>query len=160
MLIYGNLNLSELELIKSYSIELYNFMSLSQANIPFNNNINIPINIQEYNISEYKENYFHSFIQNNELVFSSVFKPILDIYMGKKVFILIPSYLFYEDLIESLIKYYQNQYGTISYRVNTIEDFIYLMNSINTTEIINFDINGIYNFDIDRMRYMYNGHFV
>ena len=95
--------------------------------------------------------WYHNYIFSNDTVFIDFFSLIMHVYNGTNVYILInDSNEIYECVNESLIKLIQQRYGINSCRVAYIEDFY----SINDSEDQDFSIQGIYNFDLDRKRYL------
>lgn len=82
--------------------------------------------------------------------FVEFFSIIMHIYNGENVFVLIDdSNDVFNIITESVIKIIQQRYGINSLLVAEFDDVI-----IHETEDTDFSIQGLYNFDMDRIRYM------
>jgi len=89
---------------------------------------------------------YAKYIMETDSVFYEFMKIIISLYNGFDVFILTNRSGFYEDIIESLQKLIQQRYGIISNIINEPDDWNYVQESC-------FNINGLYNLDIDKERY-------
>ena len=117
---------------------LYNGMPIEELSNPMN----------DRSFDTWYINYIFS---PNSVAFVDFFSMIMHIYNGNKVFVLVHEYNDIFNIIkESLIKIIQQRYGINSYTVEDIEDTFFLKE----TEDQDFSIQGIYNFDADRRRYI------
>ena len=89
------------------------------------------------------------YIYCNDGVFFEFFsKVIYPFYSGINVYIMVHRGDIFDDITESVIKIIQQRYGYNPLFINEAADMEYL----NTND--NMSVVGIYNFDIDRNRYM------
>lgn len=91
---------------------------------------------------------YANYIIQNDVPFIELMKIIMTVYSGKNVIILSSKGNIYEFVAESLQKFIQQRYSLVSYIVNDLDDWQYVEDTM-------FDINGVYNLDIDKERFTY-----
>lgn len=91
--------------------------------------------------------YYHDYIFSNDNVFYEFMKIVMTIYYNKNIIILVTKDDFYSLVSESLMKILQQRYGLISNNINNIDDLNYVVEC-------EFTLNGIYNMDIDKERFV------
>lgn len=91
---------------------------------------------------------FAEIILNNDMNFISLFNIIQLLYAGENIFICISTGNILDCLNESLGKLIQQRYGYNYQMINEIND-------IDWYDDENFSIPGLYNFDLDRDRYIH-----
>lgn len=90
---------------------------------------------------------FANYIFSDDYRFKQFFSMIFPLYAGENVYILTSKTEFYDMLNESLMKIIQQRYGYIFNEVNNEDDIDYLKSG-------SFSIQGLYNLDIDKERYI------
>ena len=81
-------------------------------------------------------------------VFNELMKIMYSLYYGNDVYLLVTrDGGYYDILTESILKFIQQRYGYDAYILNDLEDIQYV-------EKGEFNIYGLYNFDIDNKRYV------
>lgn len=129
---------------------IFNFSSLKEGFSKLNliqacNQIPYSIESKEFDIEFAK-----LLLEDN--YFIDLMKIIIPIYYGKNIFLLIDNNSNYSIVAESLQKFIQERYGLLSYIIYDAQDFLDIYNrAIDETE---FSINGLYNLDIDKNRYI------
>lgn len=103
---------------------------------------NIDINNPEFDKA------FASIMINNDDNFLSLFNIIQLLYSGENIFICISTGNILDCLNESLAKLIQQRYGYNYQMINEIND-------IDWYDDANFSVLGLYNFDLDRDRYIH-----
>lgn len=97
---------------------------------------------------------YANFLLNDNNAFHDLMQIILNLYDGKRIYIIYNIDDEYNDLIaESLLKFIQQRYGYNYCIVQSYEDLDFI---ISNNTISNFTINGIYNLDLDKKRYIEN----
>ena len=91
---------------------------------------------------------FAEIMLNNDMNFISLFNIIQLLYAGENIFICISTGNILDCLNESLGKLIQQRYGYNYQMINEIDD-------IDWYDDENFSIPGLYNFDLDRDRYIH-----
>lgn len=91
---------------------------------------------------------FAEIMLNNDMNFISLFNIIQLLYAGENIFICISTGNILDCLNESLGKLIQQRYGYNYQMINEIND-------IDWYDDENFSIPGLYNFDLDRDRYIH-----
>lgn len=92
-----------------------------------------------------------NYIFGNDAVFFEFFSKIMyPFYSGLNVLVAVTLEEPFASITESIIKLIQQRYGYNCAYINEAEDLLYLQNSVDAT----MDINGVYNFDIDKQRYL------
>lgn len=91
---------------------------------------------------------YANYILQNDIPFMELMKIIMTIYSGNNVIILSSKGNIYEFVAESLQKFIQQRYSLVSYIVNDLDDWQYVEDTM-------FDINGVYNLDLDKERFTY-----
>lgn len=94
---------------------------------------------------------YANYILNNDFVFLNFFEIIYALYNNLDVYIVISNDDWSENLIESLMKLIQQRYGYNGARINSFEDYLFLLNS-NDSGFGTFDFY-IKNLDEDKERY-------
>lgn len=94
---------------------------------------------------------YANYILNNDFVFLNFFEIIYALYINLDVYIVISNDDWSENLIESLMKLIQQRYGYNGARINSFEDYLFLLNS-NDSGFGTFDFY-IKNLDEDKERY-------
>lgn len=110
-------------------------------------NILPPSNIS-YNEEKGFDMNYASYLMSDEAFFEFFGKVIMPIYDGYDVYIVVTRNGMFDAIEESLQKFIQQRYGINSYIVNSIDDYI-------MEDITSFSIQGLYNLDIDKDRYIY-----
>ncbi len=91
---------------------------------------------------------FAEIMLNNDMNFISLFNIIQLLYAGENIFICISTGNILDCLNESLGKLIQQRYGYNYQMINEINDIDWYNDE-------NFSIPGLYNFDLDRDRYIH-----
>ena len=110
-----------------------------------------PNELGKYLDRDFDISYFNYIFQNDN-VFKEFFSIIYEIYINNDVFIIVDESMDWsENIAESLFKVIQQRYGYNAYRVNSLNDYLWIKNSDSLPQ---FNPHwGIYNLDIDRQRY-------
>lgn len=106
--------------------------------------VNIPVN--QYTDQEF-DNAYASYLMNNDNVFIRFFNLIIELHMGNNIFLISNNTTAYINLPESLMKFIQQRYGFNGCVCEEPEDIFYAKES-------SFTIEGLFNFDSDRARYL------
>jgi hypothetical protein len=95
---------------------------------------------------------YFNYIFQNDNVFMEFFGIIYELYINNNMFIVVDeSEDWSENIAESLFKAIQQRYGYNAYRVNSQQDYLWIMDSSSPPQ---FNPEwGIYNLDIDKDRY-------
>ena len=110
-----------------------------------------PNDLGKYLDRDFDIAYFNYIFQNDN-VFMEFFSIVYELYINNDIFIIVDEAMDWsENIAESLFKAIQQRYGYNAYRVNSLEDYLYIKNS-NIFPQFNPQW-GIYNLDIDRQRY-------
>lgn len=97
---------------------------------------------------------YANFLLNNDVAFYDLMQIVLNLYDGRNIYILYNIDDDYNELIaESLLKFIQQRYGYNYYIIQSYEDLDFIISNDTNS---NFTINGIYNLDIDKKRYIEN----
>lgn len=91
--------------------------------------------------------YYSQHIFSNDAIFYEFMKIIMSLYYGNNVFIIIGEDETSELVSESLQKLIQARYGVSAYFINEYEDYKYVEDGY-------MHVNGVYNLDIDKERYV------
>ena len=94
---------------------------------------------------------YANFIMGNNDAFIELYTLMLQLQLGKDIFILVSDTDWTENLVESLFKFIQQRYGYDGIRINNEEDYNHFKDKV-------YDFNtgyGLYNLDSDRDRYSY-----
>lgn len=91
---------------------------------------------------------YANYILENENVFYEFMKIIMSLYYDLITVILVDKSDIYEPINESLMKFIQQRYGLICNSINYIEDWECIQDS-------EFSIQGLYNLDLDKERFVY-----
>jgi hypothetical protein len=90
-----------------------------------------------------------NYIYNSDVIFFEFFSKIIyPFYCGLDIVIIVHSGGIYDEVTESVMKIIQQRYGYNCSQVITEDDLDYIDRDSS------MDINGIYNFDIDKQRYL------
>jgi hypothetical protein len=93
---------------------------------------------------------YSNYLMMNEDIFFEFFQKVLyPLYNGYNVYLITTRNIFYDRIIESLIKFIQQRYGYLGYILGSPDDIEYI-NPDN-----GFSINGLYNLDIDKNKFSY-----
>lgn len=90
--------------------------------------------------------FFLEFIFNNRKSFVDFIRPIYDMYLGFNVYVLVGDGEFNNNFTEFMIKLIQQRYGFTPYYINEESD-------LELVQEVNFSIEGLYNFDMDKIRW-------
>lgn len=96
---------------------------------------------------------YADYILTNDFAFTNMFSIVNFLYLGRDVLLLFSDFNYSNDLAQSLLKLIQQRYGYNGYKINTIEDYEFALNSIHNGEF-NPDY-GLANLDIDKERFAY-----
>lgn len=144
---YSYKNLPNKDKFKVYNLSSY-FQYGLYLNIipPVQNNVTMEL----FKNPEYDDQFTKYFIQyifmNNEKFFS-FFRMIYDLYSGINVFVLVDRTESMDIITETFIKIIQERYGICSYLINEPDD-------LNGNEVSDISIEGLYNLDQDKMRWI------
>lgn len=144
MLLVGRVNILNIVIQNIPNLFVYNLSSLLEG--PVKLNIAPPYNISfdERTLDiEYAK-----YLMMDDNAFISLMEFMFHIYNGENVLILIGDDDIHEYAIESLQKFIQQRYGILSYNIQSEEDIHGL------TDLSIFNLNGVYNFDLDKKRYI------
>jgi hypothetical protein len=109
-------------------------------------NLLVPSGIGYYDGYEFDVAYMNYIFGNNE-VFTQFFQIVMNLYMGKDVYIITDDELWSENLVESLMKLIQQRYGYNCCRINSYEDYTNMKDG-------KFDPGwGLANLDADKERF-------
>lgn len=100
-----------------------------------------------YNDEKVFDMNYANYIMNDDAKFLNFMKIMFPIFDGMDVYILISNNPMFEFISDSLQKFIQQRYGYISNIISSQEDWECVQDS-------NFTLNGIYNFDIDKERFL------
>ncbi len=115
-------------------------------------NLLVPSGIGYYDGLEFDIAYMNYIFSNND-VFAQFFMIIMNLYLGKDVYIITDDENWSENLAESLFKLIQQRYGYNGARIDSPEDYISLKNSKNSGK---FDPGyGLANLDGDKERFSF-----
>lgn len=95
---------------------------------------------------------YANYVMNNDPVFIQFFWVIYELYIGVNVLILANNSDWSENILESLLKLIQQRYGYNGVRIDSDEDYIYAMNTMNPDFAPGY---GVYNLDMDKERFSY-----
>lgn len=95
---------------------------------------------------------YANYILMNDFVFVEFFGIIYALYNNADVYIVISEDDWSENLVESLFKLIQQRYGYNGVKINSFDDYLFLVNSSNSGEFSSFDFY-IRNLDEDKERY-------
>ena len=96
---------------------------------------------------------YANYILMNDFVFLDFFEIIYALYNNLDVYIVVSNDDWSENLIESLMKLIQQRYGYNGTRINSFDDYLFLINySSNNSEFGTFDFY-IKNLDQDKERF-------
>jgi len=142
------------------SFVIYNLSSLTQVVPRLPGLFVVPnqpmcVNADDYERSEEKsfDMWYYDYVLNDTTACSSLMMILQSLYDGKDVYVCIADYVtdsFISVLNESFMKLIQARYDIKYSIINTAEDFYY----INKDGCVFNSVNGIYNFDADRNRFM------
>ena len=90
---------------------------------------------------------YANYILTNENAFTQMMHIVYSLYEGKNIFVMVGNGDYREYLTDSLIKFIQQRYGYNSYIINEIDDLLAVTDS-------EFSIQGLYNLDQDKERYV------
>ena len=90
---------------------------------------------------------YADYILNNDAAFVDLMRVICQIYNGNHVFILVNTDDINTFITESLMKFIQQRYGYNGNIMNCLNDIFWASES-------DFSVNGLYNLDNDRQRYL------
>lgn len=91
---------------------------------------------------------YAEYILSVPYVFNELMKIMYSLYYGKDVYLLVTrDGGYFDTLTESILKFIQQRYGYDSYILNVPEDIQY-------AERGEFNIYGLFNFDMDNKRYV------
>ena len=107
--------------------------------------INIPVMQFSYG-KEFDQSFANS-IMSNESQFIEFMKIVYNLYIGKDVYVLISYDYNCDSIAESLSKLIQQRYGYNSQYIQEFDDIDFFDDS-------EFSINGLYNFDKDKDRFL------
>lgn len=145
MLMYGNSQ----NIISTGNV--FNLTSLKEGYIRLNNLIPSN-NLGVFTGRDFDIEYMN-YIMSNDFVFKEFFDIIYSLYIGTDVYIIVSEDDWSENLVESLIKLIQQRYGYVACKINSVDDYMYFLNSKNIPEFNKYF--GIANLDIDKERYTY-----
>lgn len=146
MLMYGNSK----NIPTGDNVVIYNLTSLIEYYPRLN--LLVPSGIGYYDGFEFDMAYMNYILGNNE-VFAQFFTIIMNLYLGKDVYIITDDENWSENLVESLFKLIQQRYGYNGARIDSYDDYIALMNSRNSGK---FDPGyGLANLDSDKERFAF-----
>lgn len=131
--------------------KVYNMSSLLELGIRLNNLIppvyNPDGSLMDFNDERMFDQWYANYLTTNNAAFIEMMNIIYDLYNGINVLILI-GHDDYKDIItESFAKFIQQRYGYNSNMLNDYNDWYYMRES-------SFTIQGIYNLDIDKERFV------
>ena len=89
---------------------------------------------------------YANYIFSNDFTFMELMKIIINLYLGKDVFLVVTRNEIFDAVTEALTKLIQQRYGYNSQWINSVDD-------INIYDDSDFSIQGLYNLDIDKNRY-------
>lgn len=90
---------------------------------------------------------YADYILNNDAAFVDLMRVICHIYNGEHVIVLVNTDEINTFITESLLKFIQQRYGYNGWVLNCLNDVLYAYES-------DFSVNGLYNLDQDRERYV------
>ena len=141
MLMYGN---SKNIPVYNDNTSVYNLTSLIEYYPRLN--LLVPSGIGYYDGYEFDVAYMNYIFSNNP-VFAQFFQIVMDLYMGKNVYIITDDENWSENLVESLMKIIQQRYGYNSCRIDTYDDYTSMTDG-------KFDPGwGLANLDCDKERF-------
>ena len=91
------------------------------------------------------DNMYAAYILNNDIIFYEFMKIMIPVYNGNDVYVIVSE--MFDYVTESLQKFILARYGIFCSNVYSLEDWDVVTNS-------SFDINGVYNIDIDKERFI------
>jgi hypothetical protein len=93
-----------------------------------------------------------SFILDNNNIFFEFFSKLMyPLYCGRDVYVVVQEGGIFTSITESVLKFIQQRYGYNCPHILEINDFNYI------NKDVNFSVTGIYNFDLDKARYLAMG---
>lgn len=111
-----------------------------------------PNELGKYLDRDFDISYFN-YIFQNDAVFMEFFSIIYELYINNDIFIIVDEKMDWaENIAESLFKAIQQRYGYNAYRINCLDDYLWIKNSSGFLPQFN-PYWGIYNLDIDKNRY-------
>lgn len=144
MLIFGSYDLL-------YNQDVFNFkvINMSSYKEGFGGVVMTPPVNVDYTSKEFDMLYAQYILSDN--IFYNFFSNIIiPISKGIDLYVLVHRNELFDILTESVQKLISSRYGYISYLVNEIEDFNMIDESLS-----GFSVNGVYNLDQDKNRYIY-----
>lgn len=151
MLMYGQSRDDILNIGFIGNTVVYNLSTMKEG---FNNlRLLIPPNsIGRFTDRDFDIAYANYIIQNDN-VFCEFFQIIYNLYLGIDVLILSAEDDWCENILESLLKLIQQQYGYNAVQIDSDEDYIYAKNNM-ITDFAPFGYT-LYNLDQDKERFSY-----
>ena len=145
MLLFGDYNI--LGQMKGGKInKIYNFSSPVEIGVRLHSLIP-SFSLYQVKDSKIFDIQYADYIMTNNAAFIDMMRIIHSIYNGENVFVLIGTNEISNFFTESLMKFIQQRYGYNGFIINHINDVFYASES-------DFSINGLYNLDQDRERYV------